>query len=308
LKKFKGFGLDNTPRGTAVKAFTEFVEKESTGEIEIEFCPIETYGTEHEMIEAIQTNALEMQVVGANMMAKTIPQFASLSLPFLIQSIDEGHAVLDGPVGDYLKKLAEAHGFKVLADVALGYAQTTNNVRPINTPDDLTGLKIRAPNDVCFVETFKEFGASVTTMTYTEIYTGLSQGVIDGQFNPLANTFDLNINEVQDFLAMTNHAFYVAFIIMNKKVFDDLDPGLQQILLEGGNNGRDAARKSVGENEIKLQERSKTAFKEITYPEMKPFQEAVQPIYAKMEEIMGSKMIKCIQDFLKQYRSENSNR
>jgi tripartite ATP-independent transporter DctP family solute receptor len=304
LKKLNGFGLDNTPRGAATRAFKKYVEEESNGLIKIESLPNESYGTEHEMIEAVQMGALDMQIVGANMLANTVPQFAALSLPFLTQSIDEGHAVLDGPVGDRLKELGEQHGFKVLGDVALGYAQVTNNIRPINSPDDFIGVKMRSPNDVTFIETFKALGASVSTMGYTEIYTGLAQGIIDGQFNPLANIFDLSIDVAQDYLALTNHAFYVAYIIMNKDVFDSLDSELQVILLEAGNKGRDVARKYVGDTEEKLLERAKTAFKEITYPELKPFQERIQPIYAKMEEVMGAEIIHNIQEFLKDYRSK----
>lgn len=165
-------------------------------------------------------------------------------------------------------------------------------------------MKMRAPNDVSFSETIKAFGASVSNMGYTEIYTGLSQGVIDGQFNPLSNILDLNLNEVQDYLAMTNHAFYVAFIIMNIDVFDSLDPELQQIVLEAGNKGRDAARKFVRDTDGELQERAKKAFKEITRPEMKPFQEAVKPVYVKMEEVMGAEIINDIHVFLKEYRSK----
>lgn len=131
MKKLNGFGLDNTPRGIATNAFKEYIEKESNRRIKIESFPNESYGTEHEMIEAVQIGALDMQIVGANMLANTIPQFAVLSLPFLTQGIEEGHAVLDCPIGDHLKVLGEEHGFKVLADVALGYAQMTNNVRPI---------------------------------------------------------------------------------------------------------------------------------------------------------------------------------
>lgn len=305
MKKLNGFGHDNTPRGIATKAFKEYCEKESKGRIKIESFPNETYGTEHEMIEAVQKGALDMQIVGANMLANTIPQFAALSLPFLTRGIEEGHALLDGPVGDLLKVLGEEHGFKVLGDVALGYAQMTNNVRPINSPDDLIDVKMRAPNDVSFSETIKAFGASVSNMGYTEVYSALSQGVIDGQFNPLANIFDLNMDEVQDYLAMTNHAFYVAFMIMNKDVFDILDPELQQIVLEAGNKGRDAGRKYVSDTDGELQERAKKAFKEITHPEIKPFQEAVKPVYLKMEEVMGAEIINDIHDFLKEYRGLN---
>jgi C4-dicarboxylate-binding protein DctP len=181
----------------------------------------------------------------------------------------------------------------------------TNNIRPINTPDDLKGMKMRSPNDISFIETFKALGSSVSTMTYTQIYTGLSQGAIQGQFNPLANIFELNIDDVQDHLAMTNHAFYVAYIIMNKEVFDCLDYEHKKILLEAGSEGKDAARKYVKTKEKELEERAKKAFKNITYPELRPFKELVQPMYTRMEKVMGAEIINSIQDLLKKYRSKN---
>ncbi|UOF91110.1 TRAP transporter substrate-binding protein [Fodinisporobacter ferrooxydans] len=306
MKKLNGFAPDNTPRGAATSAFIEHVEKKSNGRLKIETFPMEMYGTESTIIQAVQTGTLDMQIVGANILANTIPQFAALSLPLLTQSIDEGCAVLDGPAGNRLQELGEEHGFKVLADVALGYAQITNNVRPINSPDDLLGMKMRSPDEYSFIETFKALGASVTTLDYTKLYTSLAEGVIDGQFNPLFNIFDLNIDDVQDYLAMTNHTYYVAFIIMNKNVFDGLAPELQQIILEAGNKARHAARKYVGDHEKDLLEKAKRSFKEITYPEMKPFQKKIQPVYAKMEEVIGAEIVHTIQEFLTVYRREKA--
>jgi tripartite ATP-independent transporter DctP family solute receptor len=297
-------GLENTPRGSAAKAFAEYIEEESNGRITIEFFPNETYATSQEMIEAVKMGALEMQIVGANMVGNIIPEFSALSLPFLTQGFEEAHAVLDGPIGDDLKKLGEAQGLKVLGDVDLGFAQITNNVRPINSPEDLQGVKMRSPNDVSLIETFKAFGASVSTMPYTEIYNGLSQGVIDGQFNPIFHIFDQNMNEVQDYLTITNHTYYFAYIIMNNDLFNSLDPELQQIVLEAGNKGRDAARQFVADTDAELMEKAKTEFKEITYPDLKPFQEAVQPVYVKMEEIMGAEIINSIKNFLEEYRKK----
>lgn len=302
MRRLNGFAFDNTPRGIATRTFIDYVEKESNGLLKIESFPIETYGTEHEMIEAVQKGTLDLQIVGANMLANTIPPFAALSLPYLTKNFDEGLAVLDGTVGNHLKKLSKEYGIEVLGDVALGYAQITNNVRPINSPDDLLGLKMRSPNEFSFIETFKAFGSFVSTIGYEELYKGLSRGSFDGQFNPLSNIFDLKIYDVQNHLAISNHAFYVAFIIMNKDVFDRLDPEFQQILLKAGERGRDAARKYIGGKEEELRAKAETAFKEITYPEMEPFQEVVLPIYAKMEEVMGAEIINGIQDFLKEYR------
>lgn len=297
-------GEDETARGEAAKAFRDYVEEESDGRISIEFFPNETYGTAQEMIEAVQVGALDMQIAGANMMANIVPEYATLSLPFLTEGSEEAYAVLDGEIGDDLKSLGEEHSFKVLNDVDLGFAQITNKVRPIETPEDLKGIKMRAPNDVSLIETFKAFGSSVSTMAYTEIYNGLSQGVIDGQFNPLLHIFDQNMDEVQDYLAITNHTYYYAYFIMNKGTFDELDPELQEIVMEGSEKARDASREFTQENDEKYLEEAESAFEEITYPELEPFQKAVEPVYTEMEDVMGEKIITDMQTFVEEYRAE----
>ncbi len=299
-------GLENTPRGTFAQAFKDYIEKESEGRIEIEFFPNETYATSQEMIEAVQMGALEMQIVGTNMVGNVIPQYSALSLPFLTKGFDEAHAVLDGPIGDKLNKLGEDHKMKVIGNLDLGFTQITNNIRPINSPEDLKGVKMRSPNDKSLIETFKAFGATVSTMAYTEIYSGLSQGVIDGQFNPLFHIFDQNMNEVQDYLAMTNHIYYYAYTIMNNDLFNSLDADTQQLVLDAGKHATEAARKYVADNDAALLDKAKDgAFKEITYPDLAPFQEAVIPVYKTMEEVMGAEIIKEIQEFLEEYRNKN---
>jgi tripartite ATP-independent transporter DctP family solute receptor len=299
-------GVDNTPKGEAAKAFKKHVEEQSNGRITVEFFPNETYATSPEMIEAVQVGALDMAIPGANELANIIPEYAALSLPFLTQGFDEAHAVLDGPVGDKLEALGDEQGFKVLDDVELGFAQITNNVRPINAPEDLKGVKMRSPNDVSLIETFKAFGSSVSTMAYTEIYNGLSQGVIDGQFNPLMNIFDQNMHEVQDYLAITNHTYYYCYFILNKELFDSFDPELQEIVMEGGEKAKEAARALIQENDEKFLEKAESEFEEITYPDLQPFQETVQPVYKKLEDVMGAEIINEMKTFLEEYRSENN--
>jgi tripartite ATP-independent transporter DctP family solute receptor len=300
-------GLENTPRGTFAQAFKDYIEKESEGRITIEFFPNETYATSQEMIEAVQMGALEMQIVGSNMVGNIIPQYSALTLPFLTKGFDEAHAVLDGPIGEELNKMGEEHGMKVIGNLDLGFTQITNNVRPINSPEDLEGVKMRSPNDKSLIETFQALGATVSTMAYTEIYNGLSQGVIDGQFNPLFHIFDQNMHEVQDYLAMTNHIYYYAYTIMNEELFNSLDAETQQLVLDAGKHATEAARQYVADNDSALLEKAKDgAFKEITHPDLVPFQEAVKPVYTKMEDVMGAEIINKIQDFLEEYRSKNN--
>ncbi|WP_273127769.1 TRAP transporter substrate-binding protein [Bacillus weihaiensis] len=298
-------GLENDSKGAAAKAFKEYVEKESDGRITIEFFPNETYATSPEMIEAVQVGALEMAIPGANELANVVPEYAALSLPFLTEGFEEAHAILDGPIGDELEAKADAQGFKSLNDVELGFTQITNNVRPIEKPEDLEGIKMRSPNDVSLIETFKALGSSVSTMAYTEIYNGLSQGVIDGQFNPLMNIFDQNMHEVQDYLAMTNHTYYYCYMILNKDVFDSLDEDLQKIVLEASEKAKVASRELIQQNEEEYVEKAKSEFKEITYPDLVPFQEAVKPVYKEVEEVMGAEIINDMQTFLEEKRSGN---
>ncbi|WP_078427853.1 TRAP transporter substrate-binding protein [Alkalihalobacterium alkalinitrilicum] len=297
-------GLEGDSKGEAAIAFKEYVEEESNGRISIEFFPNETYASSPEMIDAVQLGALEMAIPGANELANVIPQYAALSLPFIVENPEEAYAVLDGPVGDHLKDLSDEHNFVSLTDVDLGFTQITNNRRPINTPDDLKGMSIRSPNDVSLIETFRTFGSSVSTMAYTEIYSGLAQGVIDGQFNPLLNIYDQNMHEVQDYLAITNHTYYYCYMIINNEAFNSLDAELQEIVLKGSELARDASRAVVQESDEYYLEKAKEDFKEITYPDLALFQEAVQPVYEQVEGVMGADIITQIQEFAEEYRNQ----
>lgn len=299
-------GLDNTPRGEAAKAFAEYVEEKSDGRVTFEFFPDETYGTALEMAEAVKIGALDMQVAGSVEIAEVIPQWDVLSLPFLIQDTEEAYAVLDGDIGNKLRELSEEEGYKVIGMVDLGFAQITNNIRPIRSPKDLEGIKMRSSNNKVLVETFTAFGSSVSTMPYSEIYNGLAQGVVDGQFNPLLNIFDQKINEVQDYLSITNHAYYFGMIVVNAELFNSLDEELQQIVLEGGKKGQEASRKLIAESFEKNLERAKTEFKEVVLePDLAPFQELAEQTYESMEEVMGPEIIAETQEFLKEYRKNN---
>ncbi|PRO67201.1 TRAP transporter substrate-binding protein [Alkalicoccus urumqiensis] len=297
-------GLDDDSKGEAAKAFAEYVESESDGRIAIEFFPNETYASSPEMIDAVQVGALDMAMPGANELANIVPEYAALSLPFLTEGFEEAHAVLDGEIGDDLEAMGEENGFITLNDVEIGFAQITNNVRPIESPEDIEGMAIRSPNDVSLIATFEELGASVSTLDYTEIYSALSQGVIDGQFNPLLSIYDQNMHEVQDYLAVTNHTYYYSYLIMDDELYNSLDEELQGIVDEGSERAKEAAREFIASSEEEALERAEDEFEEVTNPDLAPFQEAVQPVYTEVEDVMGAEIIERMQTFLEEYRSQ----
>jgi C4-dicarboxylate-binding protein DctP len=163
---------------------------------------------------------------------------------------------------------------------------------------------MRSPSALQYIETFKTLGASVSTMPLGEVYIALSQGIMDGQFNPLDAIRAKSFYEVQDYLAIMNLFFYNTYFCMSKNLWDDLDPELQKIVkeaaLEGTKAGREFSEKAYNKNIDFL----KSKFKEITYPEMDPFREKVQPVYAELDKVWGG-IIEETREFLKQYRMNN---
>lgn len=293
---------ENSVRGVAAETFKEIVEEETDGRVTVNTFAGETLGSEAEMLEQVNSGALELQLVGGGGMQNYVPEYAVLALPFMVQDFDEAYAVLDGEIGEELKGLAEEQGFKVLAHTDLGFAQITNNVRPIHTPEDLEGVKMRSPEEPTSIETFEQLGASVSTMAFTEVYMGLQQGVIDGQFNPLDAIYENNIHEVQDYLTITNHFYYHVNFIMNNDLFNGLDSELQEIVLSAAKEAQQASREYTQEKDKEMLSVLEGEFEEVvTEPDIEAFQSAID--YEPFYEFVGEDFIVKTQEFIEEYRN-----
>ncbi|MGO4887578.1 DctP family TRAP transporter solute-binding subunit [Anaerobacillus sp. MEB173] len=298
--------VEGSVKDVAAKRFKEIIEEKTEGRVEIELFPNESLGSEQEMLEAVQVGAVDMQIAGANLTANTIPEYALLSLPFLVNGYDEAYAVLDGPIGEKWNALAEQHNLKVIGTTDLGgFAQITNNIRPIHTPEDMKGITMRSPNDVTLIETFRALGSSVSTMPFTEVYLGLSQGVVDGQFNPLDAIYETNFHEVQDYLAITNISFYYSYFFMNNDLFNSLDEELQAIVLEAAEEAKLVSREFTSQKDAEMLEILEGEFVEITTPDTEPFREKVLPVYDTVAKTVGEEAVEELQAFLEEYRQNN---
>lgn len=304
--KFKiGYNTnEESIRAVYADVFADYVTEKTEGRVTFDMFPNEILGSEQDMVDQVQMGELEFQVAGGGMMSNAIPEFAIMSLPFLVESFDELHAVLDGPLGEEWKELGEQHGFKVLGYGDLGFAHVTNSVRPINSPGDMQGLTMRAPNGPQYILPFAELGSSVSTMPFQEVYLALNQGVVDGQFNPLDAIYQTNFHEVQDYLAMTYMYNFHTKLIMNKDLYDRLDEELQQIIQEAAEVGAAATREYALEMENDMLSIIEPHFTEITYPDLEPFREAVAPAYDEFRELFGEDVDRTLQ-FIEEYRANN---
>ena len=214
----------------ALLKFEELVETGSNGEIYVQIFPSSQMGPDREMIEGVQTGVLEMAIPPSSFFAGWDPAFAVIELPYMYASKDIAFDVLDGAAGDGMLARVENQGLVGLGWLELGVRNVTNNVRPIASPQDLEGVKLRTMKVPAHVATFESLGANPTPMNFGEVYSALQQGVIDGQENPLAIITSQRFYEVQKYLSTTGHVFAVYMPVVSKPFFDSLSAEHQQLI------------------------------------------------------------------------------
>jgi tripartite ATP-independent transporter DctP family solute receptor len=216
----------------AALRFAELMKERTGGQVEIQVFGGGVLGNDPTMVNAVRGGSLDIGLTGNPFFTGLAPKLNVLDLPFLFQDRKHAAAVLDGPVGDELRKELEGSNLKALATWDIGWRNLTNNRRPIRTPDDLKGLKIRTTPNPAHIKAFQLLGAVPTPMAFTELFTALEMGSVDGQENPVTLILNAKFFEVQKHLTMSRHAFTTGPLIMNKGKFEALSPDLQKTLLE----------------------------------------------------------------------------
>lgn len=218
-------------RHKALLAFEDYVEKESEGRLQIELYPGGTLGNESDMIEAMKLGTQEMFVGGV--FASQTPMLEIYLMPFFFPTQADLMKVAHSDLGKRIMVSAEEYGIKMLAVGDGGSRQITNNVRPIKTPADMKGLKIRTPPIESIIKSMEALGANAVSIPYGDTYMALKTGVADGQENPLANIGDMKFYEVQKYMTMIDYQFHPEPIDINLDIWNSLPADLQEILQAG---------------------------------------------------------------------------
>jgi tripartite ATP-independent transporter DctP family solute receptor len=212
--------------------FKKLVEEKSGGEMKVTIFPQAQLGGERDLAEGVRMGTIEMSSVAAGNMAGFVPELQVFGVPFLFQTREQVYAVLDGPVGKDLADIMLGKGFVNLSIWEVGFRNISNNTRPVKTPDDMKGLKIRVQESKIWIEFMKRLGAIATPIPFGELYTALQQKVVDGQENPVATIYSMKFYEVQKYLSLTGHTYEPALVVANPKWFNGLAPKHQAILKE----------------------------------------------------------------------------
>ncbi len=270
---------EDSVRGEMSKEFKSIIEEESNGRLKVELYPAEALGSEQEQIEGVLVGSQDFSLPGGGAMSNVDPAFGAASLPFLTTGYDDAHAKMDGEIGDYWKEIAVGHGYKILGFGDLGFAQITNSKRPINSVEDMKGLKMRSPNEPVLIGSMQNLGASVATLPFTEVYLSLQQGVVDGQFNPMDAIYQTKFHEVQDYMAVVNMFYYNIDFITSEKLWNELDDEAKEIVQKAADAAIQVSRQYYVNADAEYLDKLEGSLKEITKPDTTEFRKAVQPVY-----------------------------
>jgi len=287
-------GIDHGPTHSFTQAmdrFGQILEKKRPGEYKVQVYASAQLGNERVMQEALTLGSLEMVVTGLLNIYE--PKFSVLEAPFLLR--DREH-ILKMQESAAVQKLAASlppKGLRLIGFVENGFRNITNNTRPINSPADVKGLKIRTPENMAQVETFRALGAQPTPMPFAELYNALRMGVVDGQENPLQNINDGKLYEAQKYLALTGHIYNSAYVVISEQFFSKQKPEQQKAIIESAREATLWQFNMMRDRDEELLNTLKQKGMQVTTPDQAAFRAATAPAYEAFYTKLGpeAKMI-----------------
>lgn len=231
---------DTNPSTIALQSFKKNVEERTKGGVTVNIYANSALGSEQDMITQLISGTLEgsMQMGAANWESYNAEADVAL-LPFLWTDIDDARNAWNGDFGKrFATEVIEPTGCKVLSIWESGFRHMTNNTRPVVGPADIKGIKFRTNNNNMKTQMFAALDGSVIMMSFSEVFTALQNGTIDGQENPLANIYTSSIQEVQKYLSLTGHMYDAAPLVCSMKWWNTLPADYQKVLLEEAANAR----------------------------------------------------------------------
>jgi len=285
--------IDETPNGQAAIAFAKEANEKSNGRISVTVLPAAQLGGDVEIIEQLQMNMVQIAIPPTATLGNFEPRIQILDLPFLLPSEEKMMKVLDGQAGRKILDTLEGHGMHAVNFWGAGFRHMTNNVRPIEKPEDLKGIKMRTMQSPILLSTYRNLQANPTAMAYTEVYNGLQQNVIEGQENPIANITSKRFYEVQKYMTLTANAYHGYAVIVNQDAWNALPEDLQLVMTNAFNYGRDVSRKLTNELEKTALENIKnnTQVTELSQAQVNAFINASKPVHEEFRATVTSDLL-----------------
>ena len=304
--KFATANPENSYHGAFALAFKKHAEELSDGRVAVDLLLGGQMGSEQDNVNQVSTGILHMTSVAVNNVTPFAPIVGFCTLPYMWNSFDEAWAVLDSPLRDKLNEIMVQQGnFRSLAWMTGGFRVLTNSKKPVRTPADLKGLRIRVPKNEIMIESYKAWGINPVPMAWTEVFTALQQRVVDGQDNPYVAIPAVKFYEVQKYITNIHYILWIGPVLVNERWYQGLDPEIRKIVDEA------ALKAETDEREWAIGQEGKAALEaiehgmEVTVPadDEEEWIERGRSIWPKFYDKIGGKaFVDNVVAFLEDYR------
>jgi len=229
--KFGHVGAPGSLFDVSANEFARRANERLAGKARVEVFGSSQLGKDQELLQKLKLGTVDF-ALPSTVMSTVADEFGVFEMPYLVKNRDHMKRIEDKIFWAKLEPAAEAKGYEIIAVWENGFRHITNNVRPINTPADLQGIKLRTPKGAWRVKMFQTYGANPTPMAFSEVFTALQTGVIDGQENPFAQIYSAKFQEVQKYLSLTGHVYTPAYVAVGKARWQKLPADVRTVLEE----------------------------------------------------------------------------
>ncbi|MCW2244952.1 tripartite ATP-independent transporter DctP family solute receptor [Azospirillum fermentarium] len=281
--------------GAGAAAFAAALEKQAPGRYKIDQFPNSTLGGEVEMIKGIQIGAVDLAFITGAPLPNFVPEAGVINIPFLFRDTAHAYAVLDGPIGqDLLTKFA-AKDIVALAWGENGMRHLTNAKRPVTTPADVQGLKLRTPQSEVIMAGFKALNADASPLPFPQLYDALKAGQFDGQENPIATIIASKFDQVQKHLTLTAHVYDPAVVVVSPDLWAELSDTDKTAFTAAAKAAAAASRTYAAEAEAKgVAQLEKAGMQVVRTVDRAAFAKAVEPAMPALEAKFGADLVRQI--------------
>ena len=246
-------------------------------------------GGEHALLDGVAKGDLDLTTIASVSATGHYPEMELFDVPFMFRDYTHARAVLDGPIGRDLLAKTRAGGPLLLAWSENGFRHLTNNTRPVRSPEDVKGLKLRTPKSPVMIEAFRTLGAEVTPTPWSQaIFDALAQGVLDAQENTIDTIWFTQVFRFQQYLSLTGHIYSPATIFMSRAAYDRLSDADKEAFVESARRAGELKRKSISDSEdMAIAQLLGVGMKINTDVDKAAFRAALAPAYAEWRQQFG---------------------
>jgi tripartite ATP-independent transporter DctP family solute receptor len=281
------------PYAVGARAFQKALAARVGDRIEVQLYPNRAIGDERPMLDGMRLGTVDMGVITNAVIAQIEPAFQVNDMPFLFGSEAQAQKVLDGPVGEQLRKRLETKGVLALGYMEGGFRHMINNVRPIVKPEDLKGIKFRVLQSPIYIEMYKTLGGNAVPMAWGETFTAVQQGAIDGLEIPLGIIDQNKYYEVTKYLSLTGHIYSMIGLLMAKRSFDRLPAEMKAAVTEAAAEAAREQRTANARAQAVFRENlAKHGMQVNEVPDKAAFRRGVMPMYESFKGQIGADIIR----------------